>query len=170
MKTNLLLMAIGLIFVTVAGAANQPVAEIADYGIYTGGQNQNIPDTGAPTGLILNNRGQLSLVKQTDKIPAQLGKQFGFRFVIHGKQADGKIKLHFVWLYPEITNQSSGKKSTRFEADGYGQPENRNDGIMWTFTEPSELVPGEWTFQVFRDGGKILEKKFAVEKPDEKQP
>jgi hypothetical protein len=39
---------------------------------------------------------------------------------------------------------------------------------MWTFTEPSELVPGDWTFQVFKDGEKILEKKFEVQKADEK--
>jgi polysaccharide export outer membrane protein len=37
---------------------------------------------------------------------------------------------------------------------------------MWTFTEPSELVPGEWTFQVFRGAEKILEKKFEVQKAE----
>jgi hypothetical protein len=76
--------------------------------------------------------------------------------------------LHTVWLYPEITDSKTGRKSKRFDADCHGKPEDRNAGIMWTFTEPSELVSGEWTFQVYRGEEKILEKKFEVEKPDEK--
>jgi hypothetical protein len=168
MKTILSILVVGLFHVTFAGAAERPVAEIVDYGIYTGGQNQAIAETNAPTGLVLQGLSEYRLEKQTTRIPAQLGKQFGFRFVVHDRKEDTKIKLHLVWLYPEITDTASGKKSRRFEADGYGKPEDKSAGIMWTFTEPSELVPGEWTFQVFRGGEKILEKKFEVEKPDEK--
>jgi hypothetical protein len=168
MKTILSLIVIGLIRVTVAGAADRPIAEIVDYGIYTGGQNQAIVETNAPTGLFWQGRGELKLEKQTTKIPARLGTKFGFRFVVHGKKEDGDIQVHFVWLYPEITDKATGKKSKRFEADCHGPPEDRNAGISWTFTEPSELVAGEWTFQVFLGNAKILEKKFDVEKTDDK--
>ena len=68
-----------------------------------------------------------------------------------------------------MTDSASGKKSRRFDADCHGKPEDKNDGIMWTFTEPSELVSGEWTFQVFLGQEKILEKKFDVEIPDKKK-
>jgi hypothetical protein len=150
-------------------AAERPMAEILDYGIYTGEQNEVILDPSTPTGSVLQGRGVSTLVKQTTKIPAQLGTQFGFRFIVHGKKEDGEIKLHTVWLYPEITDSKTGRKSRRFESDCHGKPEAKNVGIMWTFTEPSELVPGEWTFQVYRGREKILEKKFEVEKkPDGK--
>jgi hypothetical protein len=168
MKTILALFIIGLLGVTIAGAADRPPAEIVDYGVYTGGQNQSIPDVNAPTGQVLKERGMLKLEKQTTRIPAQLGEQFGFRFVIHGKSAGGDIKLHYVWLYPEMTDAASGKKSRQYEADGHGQPGDKSAGMMWTFTGPAELVPGEWIFQVFRDGAKILEQKFEVEKADGK--
>lgn len=147
-----------------AKAAERAMAEILDYGIYAGEQNEVILDPSTPTGSVLQGRGVSRLVRQTTKIPAQLGTQFGFRFVVHGKKEDGEIKLHTVWLYPEITDSKTGKKSIRFESDCYGKPETRNTGIMWTFTEPSELVSGEWTFQVYRGREKILEKKFEVEK------
>jgi hypothetical protein len=157
-----------LICIAIARAVDPPAAEIVDYGIYTGGQNEVIAETNTPTGSVLQGRGVSRLVKQTTKIPARLGTQFGFRFVIHDSNREGEVKLHFVWLYPEITDSSTGRKSTRFEADAHGKPEDKNAGIMWTFTEPSELASGDWTFQVFRDGGKILEKKFEVQKADEK--
>ena len=168
MKTILPSLFIALFCITVARAAERPMAEIVDYGIYTGEQNEVILETNTPTGSVLQGRGVSRLVKQTTKIPAKLGTQFGFRFVVHGKKEDGEIKLHTVWLYPEITDSKTGRKSTRFDANCHGKPEDRNDGIMWTFTEPSELVSGEWTFQVYRDGEKILEKRFDVEKADEK--
>jgi hypothetical protein len=168
MKTILSLVVIGLVCVTVAGAAGRPVAEIVDYGIYTGGQNQAIVETNAPAGLFLQGRGELKLERQTTKIPARLGTKFGFRFVVHGKKEDGDIQVHFVWLYPEITYKDTGKKSKRFEGDFHGSPEDRNAAIWWTFTEPSELVAGEWTFQVFLSNEKVLEKKFDVEKTDDK--
>jgi hypothetical protein len=167
MKNILLNIIIGFFFVSIADAADRSVAEIIDYGIYTGGQNQAIAETNAPTGLFLQGRGELKLAKQTTKIPAKLGTQFGFRFVVHGGRQDGEIKLHTVWLYPEITDRVTGKKSSRFDADCHGKPEDKNAGIMWTFTEPSELVPGEWTFQVFQGEQKLLEKKFDVQKADE---
>jgi hypothetical protein len=141
------------------------MAEILDHGIYTGEQNDVILDPNTPTGSVLQGRGVSRLVKQTTKIPAQLGTQFGFRFIVHGKKEDEAIKLHTVWLYPEITDSKTGRKSRRFDADCHAKPETNNAGIMWTFTERSELVPGEWTFQVYRGGEKILEKKFEVEKP-----
>jgi hypothetical protein len=168
MKTILLLLFTSLICIANARAAERPIAEIVDYGIYTGEENKVIAETNTPTGSVLQGRGISRLVKQTTKIPARLGTQFGFRFVVHDSKKDGEVKLHFVWLYPEITDAATGRKSVRFDGDAHGKPEDRNAGIMWTFTEPSELVPGDWTFQVFKDGEKILEKKFEVQKADEK--
>jgi hypothetical protein len=168
MKTILLYLFTLLICIANARAAERPVAEIVDYGIYTGEENKVIVETNTPTGSLLQGRGVCRLAKQTTEIPAELGTQFGFRFVVHDSKKNGKVKLHCVWLYPEITDTATGRKSTRFESDANGKPEDRNDGIMWTFTEPSELVPGDWTFQVFKDGEMILEKTFKVQKADKK--
>jgi hypothetical protein len=167
MKKTLLLVVIAITAGFLVNAADRPLAEILDYGIYAGGNNQTIVDTNAPTGLVLQGQGGLQLEKQTTTIPARLGLQFGFRFVVHGK-SDEHLNLHVVWLYPEITDKTSGKKSKRFDADCSGKAEDKNSSILWTFTEPSELVPGEWVFQVFQGRDKILEKKFVVKKTDDK--
>jgi hypothetical protein len=164
MKTIQTLLFVMLICANNDKAAERPMAEILDYGIYTGEQNEVILDPNTPTGSVLQGRGTSKLVRQTTKIPAQLGTQFGFRFIVHSKKEDGEIKLHTVWIYPEITDSKTGKKSRRFESDSYGKPKAKNTGIMWTFTEQSELVSGEWIFQVYRGKEKILEKKFEVEK------
>src|SRR5579859_4954084 len=122
MKTILLFLFVSLICTTIVEAVERPVAEIVDWGIYTGEQNKVIV---TPTGSVLQGRGVSRLVKQTTKIPARLRTQFGFRFVIHDSNKDAEVKLHFVWLYPEITDSATGRKSTRFEGDGHGKPEDR---------------------------------------------
>jgi hypothetical protein len=70
MKTILPFLFIGLICITIAKAAERPMAEIVDYGIYTGEQNEVILETNTPTGSVLQGQGVSRLVKQTTKIPA----------------------------------------------------------------------------------------------------
>jgi hypothetical protein len=166
MKRLLPFLLLGVIAAAIAGAADRPAAEIVDYGIYKGELNDPIMRAKAPSGYMLRGRGLSQLAKQTTEIPATLGTQFGFRFVVHGNPG-AKVPLHFVWLYPAITNHQTRAKSTSFEVDCPAQAEDKSTGIMWTFTDPAELVEGEWTFQVLRDGEPILEKQFQVRKPDE---
>jgi hypothetical protein len=166
MKIILPLVCLGSIFVTAACAAPQPVAEILEYGIYTGAHEISVANTNASSGHVL--LGGPKLQKQTTVIPAKLKNKFGFRCVVHGKPEDGTVPLRLVYLFPEMEDPASGKKIGRFEAEIFAKPEDPNTYMLWDFTEPYELVAGAWTFQVFRGEEMILEKKFDVVKAEAK--
>ena len=36
----------------------------------------------------------------------------------------------------------------------------------WTFDNQWELIPGEWVFQIYYEGEKLVEKSFTVYNPD----
>jgi hypothetical protein len=146
-------------------AAQRPIAEILEFGVYSGSYQKSAADTNAPTGQVLLD-GPIRLEKKTDQIPAKLKSKFGFRFVVHGLPTDPPVKLRIVYLFPEIRDPSSGRKFNHFEADVSVKPEDNKPTMLWDFTEPYELVSGQWTFQIFRGDSKILEKTFEVVKND----
>jgi hypothetical protein len=163
------LSSLGLVLLLSVGAvaAQRPAAEILEYGIYSGGHKESVPDTNAPTGQLLIG-GPVRLEKKTDQIPAKLKTKFGFRFVVHSQPENAQVKLHFVYLFPEMKDPNSDQKLKRYETDAFAKAEDKNPQMLWDFTEPHELVAGEWTFQVFRGEDKLLEKKFEVVKADSK--
>jgi hypothetical protein len=163
---TILFIFLGLVVSTTANAEPRPMAEILEYGIYSDTHLQSVVNTNAPTGkLFLGAQGMLE--RRTNIIPAKLKSVFGFRFVVHGRLEDGPIQLHMVYLYPNMEDPVSGKNTHSFEANFSVKPEDRNPVMQWGFTEPFELVTGEWTFRVFCGNEMILEKKFEVVKADE---
>src|SRR5438128_1719388 len=116
MKIVLSSLWVGVLLTTGAVAAQLPPAEILEYGIYSGGHQESIANTNAPTGQVLLG-GQVRLEKKTDQIPARLKSKFGFRFVVHGQPGDAPLRLHLVYLFPEMQDPISGQKLKRFEAD-----------------------------------------------------
>jgi hypothetical protein len=167
MKVFLSLLWLSILLTGAALGAQRPPAEILEYGIYSGGHQESVANTNAPTGQVLLG-GPVRLEKKTDQIPAKLKSKFGFRFVVHGQPDDAPVKLHIVYLFPEMKDPTSGQKLKRFEADVFAKLEDKKPQMLWDFTEPHELVTGEWTFQVFRGEDKLLEKKFEVVKADAK--
>ncbi|HEY5915155.1 MAG TPA: DUF3859 domain-containing protein [Verrucomicrobiae bacterium] len=147
--------------------AQRPAGEILGYGIYSGGHQESVADTNAPTGQVLLG-GSVRLEKMADQIPAKLKSKFGFRFVVHRQPEGAPVKPHIVYLFPEMTDPASGRKLKSFEGDITAKLEDKNPQMLWDFTEPYELVTGQWTFQVFRGADKLLEKKFEVVKADAK--
>ncbi len=161
MKLILLIPCFAMLFSAAIVAAHRPIAEILEYGIYSGGHENSVVAPSAPTGRLLLG-GPVTLEKQTSVVPARLKTKFGFRFVVHGKSDDAPVPVRFVYLFPEINDKASGAKIRRFEISAFAKPEDKSSKMLWDFTEPYELAPGEWIFQVFRGEDKILEKTFQV--------
>jgi len=167
MRVVLSSVCLSVLLTAVVAAAQRPAAEILEYGIYSGGHQESVGDTNAPSGRLLLG-GPVRLEKKTDEIPAKLKTKFGFRFVVHGQPESGQVKLRFVYLFPEMRNPTSGQKLKRYETEAFAKAEDKNPQMLWDFTEPQELVTGEWTFQVFRGEEMLLEKKFEVVKAGSK--
>ena len=92
MKTILLILVIVLIGVTVTGAAERPIAEIVDYGIYTGGQNRAIAETNATTGLVLQGLSwSLDLKSKPPRFPLNLENSLVFDLLFMAKKRMEKL-------------------------------------------------------------------------------
>ena len=107
------------------------------------------------------------LIKQTDRVPAQIGTTFGFRYQIKGKPKEGRVEFVVKVIIPKpgLTNPKTGKT---FHTLTFLKKKVKIDKIhheFLTFEEKWDLVPGKWEIQIWHEGKKVAEKTFTVYKP-----
>lgn len=93
-------------------------------------------------------------------IPAKLGTKFGMRYSLAGKMADDS-PLTLLYLTPGVVTPQ-GTRHDKFVVTQKLVPGAAQDVMAFEFTEPYEVVPGEWHFMVFQDDRKLLEQRFEV--------
>jgi hypothetical protein len=93
-------------------------------------------------------------------IPARLGTKFGMRYSLAGKVADDS-PLTLLYLTPGVVTPQ-GTRHDKFVVTQKLVPGAPQDVMAFEFTEPHEVVPGEWHFLVFQDDRKLLEQRFEV--------
>jgi hypothetical protein len=93
-------------------------------------------------------------------IPAKLGTKFGMRYSLAGKMADDS-PLTLLYLTPGVVTLQ-GTHHDKFVVVQKLVPGAAQDVMAFEFTEPHEVVPGEWHFMVFQDDRKLLEQRFEV--------
>jgi hypothetical protein len=138
-------------------------AKITEFGIY---QARVLTDETNATGVKLQGLDEFKLPKSTTNVPARIGIRFGFRYEILGTPTNAPITLTMVGKHPPIKNEATGKTETK---DTY----RLSSWIGKTYTsnsldEESDLVRGEWTFEVWYEGKKLCGQSFLVV-PDEKK-
>jgi len=103
------------------------------------------------------------LIELTTEIPAVLGTSFGLRVKFIGEPIGATISCTAKCIHPKITDPASGRTTETEQwrntgtigSDGY---------IGYSFDNPSELVPGDWTIQIFT-GSKLRAQKTFTVKP-----
>ncbi|NQD92398.1 DUF3859 domain-containing protein [Pseudomonas sp. CrR25] len=99
-------------------------------------------------------------IERTEVIPAKLGTKFGLRYNLVGKTAEG-TPLTLLYLTPGVTTPE-GTRHDKFVVVQKLVPGAPQDMMAFEFTEPYEIVPGEWHFLVFQDDRKLAEQRFQV--------
>ena len=99
-------------------------------------------------------------IERTEVIPAKLGSKFGMRYSLTGKTA-GDAPLTLLYLTPGITTPD-GKRHDKFVVVQQLVPDAPQDVMAFEFSEPHEVVAGEWHFLVFQDDRKLAEQRFQV--------
>ena len=153
---------------TVTPGHAAPLGEILEFGYYevqAEGERFQAPDTtsgavvAAPT---------VKLLEQTDIIPIEPGRMFGFRFRLSGFPANKEVEIREVVTHPPITRPDK-KKSTGFESR-IGLNVQRGDVVDYVgyrLDHDYEMVEGEWRFEFWHEDKKLLEKKFTTVKSAE---
>ena len=105
------------------------------------------------------------LVEETTTIPAKIGTEFGFQYIVVGTPDKADVTLDFVFTYPEPglddPQHDAPILTSRFSKV------RQVGGIFYTgygFENDWELVPGTWTFTVWYDGEQMAEQSFTVTK------
>ncbi len=93
-------------------------------------------------------------------VPAKLGTKFGMRYRLSGKRAED-MPLTLLYLTPGVVTPD-GKRHDKFEIQQKLVPDAPVDVMAFEFSEPYEVVPGEWHFMVFQGDRKLAEQRFEV--------
>ncbi|WP_339490583.1 DUF3859 domain-containing protein [Pseudomonas sp. EL_65y_Pfl2_R95] len=99
-------------------------------------------------------------IEITDSVPAKLGTKFGMRYKLAGKAAESE-PLTLLYLTPGVQSPD-GKRHDKFVVTQKMVPGAPMDTMAFEFTEPYEIVPGQWQFLVFQGDRKLAEQTFTV--------
>ena len=145
-------------------AAQTPTIDrvnVTEYGIYT---SDNLrPDKPSEDGVKNTTITNVKLAARTHQVPLQKGVQFGFRFVIEGSPAKATVPVRTVIIYPgdgaHMPGSAEPMRSTTW---------NDNDPIGpelyygYTLEDDWELIPGNWTLELWVGDKKLASQTFTV--------
>lgn len=99
-------------------------------------------------------------IQRTELIPAKLGTKFGLRYSLVGKR-ENDTPLTLLYLTPGVVSPD-GKRHDKFVVEQKMAPGAPLDVMAFEFTEPHEVVPGEWRFMVFQGDRLLAQQVFSV--------
>ncbi len=137
--------------------------EIIDYGILSAQVDRTIKDQTLVQGAHRTMKAS-RLLKRTTEISAQKGLKFGIKYLIKGYPIGNRVKIDFVVLYPEpgLTNPGTGV-TDRQDMVSFVKRIGKITATGYLFNQKWEMVPGQWTFQIWHNGRKLAEKDFMVD-------
>ncbi|MCQ4295119.1 DUF3859 domain-containing protein [Pseudomonas stutzeri] len=150
-RWTLAVLVLGL-SVSAAQAQVEIVGDI-EYGVFETAKKEFEPGE-----RVLSRRDQS--IRQTADVPARLGSKFGMRYRLVGKR-EGDTPLTLLYLTPGVVTPD-GKRHDKFEVVQSLMPGAEADVMAFEFTEPHEMVPGEWRLMVFQGDRLLTERTFHV--------
>ncbi len=156
---------LGFIVLSIAMVAAQaaPQAKIIERGYYTFTENsERLTSPLSTSGYVT--RGEAELVKDTQRIPLEIGRLFGFRFKIFGIDKNIRvIPLELVVVHPEMkkpdgTTSSGYRYNIRLKLNN-GMVE---DKVGYNISEDFEMVEGEWRFEFLFMNKTLLKQTFTT--------
>jgi hypothetical protein len=101
-------------------------------------------------------------VRQTDRVPGRIGVLFGVLFIPHGEGFILKLRKVNHFPEPGVVNSKTGERMRTSEF-GFECAQRLHCFAGYQFTNPGEIVPGQWRFDVMLGDTKILDVEFIVE-------
>ncbi len=148
----------------------EPSGRVLQYGIYTllsGGEVVDDPKTTTGKGV---SKPVITRDRTVERIPLVRDKYMAYQYRLSNLPHSGKVKLRRVLKHPEfklpdgsVTTGSDFtviKKLERGEVFAYD---------AYALNEDYEMVEGEWVFQIWYKGEKLVEQQFTTYKPDEEE-
>ena len=171
------------------GYAREPVddnaviegAEVIEYGLYEADRFGRIDgqDTSIGSVAVLNEE-TIRLVEKTTRIPAEIGKKFGIKYIFRGAPHNAYVELTIRVITPGLTRPPDPGPQL-YTPQGVRLPNRQNTAMartseQWSshanlnkpaydffgFEHEWELMPGTWTFQIWYKDKILAEQSFEV--------
>ncbi|MGY6588391.1 MAG: DUF3859 domain-containing protein [Wenzhouxiangella sp.] len=146
---------------------NLVLGRITQYGVFEAfGEIEYVPapDTADGTHIIPD---ETVFHETSTVIPAELGLSFGFDYEVGGVAPGTEHRFLMRAIHPPMRNPQ-GEWQTVSTADfgvtAWTGLVDRH--LSYRFSEPHQLLPGEWTLQVLYFDEVVVSKTFQVVKPD----
>lgn len=146
----------------------QPSGRILQFGIYELVRPGKLVTSNLTTTGKAISKPTIQQVEQTDRIPAKKDVYFSYQYRLSNISTHAPVvNLKRVLKHPEIT-LPDGTKKTGSEYSIKGKVKRGEvfafDG--YAFNEDYEMVEGEWVFQIWYEGQKLVEQRFTSYKPE----
>ena len=164
MKVNLTVLMFVATLLAGCGDSKKQDPILIGYGKYFSTTSEIVDDSdpsqGPQTYEVLES---LKLVEQTSTISNKLGEEFGIEYMISSPLQEGYVEIEEVVLFPAggLTDPATGATIT-MESDVYELPLNEPTYFGYGLDYEWERKPGDWKFQVKRQGAVILEQIFTI--------
>lgn len=134
--------------------------EIVDFGTYHMVDLGQVPAPGEISGEMTETESHVDLIKPGSDICAALGTAFGMRYQVSPDLDDAGWLIEDVVDTPML-HYPNGRSGTHNVLPRLTQRGEITFNI-WGFDKPAELVAGDYTFSVVRNGQVMLRKTFHV--------
>ncbi len=154
--------------------------EILDYGIYEGDRLGSVSAEATSLGNTkVYNSKTIKIVEKTARIPAEIGKRFGMRYILRGTPPSAKIEHTIKVITPGLTKTPEPEPEIYIRPGIRRPPRNAPKTVtaeQWQahaqlgelsyngfeFEHDWEVVPGTWTFQILYKDKILAEQSFDV--------
>ena len=161
---------LGLALLGFAGgaAAQQARAdriELLQFGLYKAERTSDTAAPGTPAGQV-HTITSVTFTDATPRIPARLGTRFGIQFRVVGTPADQNVTLREIWRLPApgLRNPTSGN-IYRESVVEFTMPLGATRVRGYGFDHDWEVVPGDWTIEIWDGQRRLLAYTFNVYRP-----
>ena len=160
--------AVLIVLLTVGVAAAQTVEriDILESGLYAATTTGTNAAPGTAAG-ITHVVGQVKFYQQTNRVPARIGTRFGISYVVVGSPQGQSVATRVIWRLPApgLRNPKTGNVYRETTEDTTKAIGSRDSLTGYRFDEEWELVPGDWTLELWVGGRMLATRTYTVYRP-----
>ena len=141
-------------------------AEIVGYGIFDASSTES--QRGFTSSSLAKDSVQgVSFLDYTTDIPAELGTNFGFQYVINSSPRGKPVRVTSVIKFPPQGMQQPEGKLYKESRDTHEVIMGKKALHGYGFDEEWEIVSGVWVFELWYREARLIKKTFTVLPKDE---
>lgn len=166
------LLGLFLLVVTIQGHAAPDaehqisVAEITGYGVFKTRSSSRSTGFSRRT-VAADTVSGIQFTDFTKEIPGLLGTNFGFQYSINTRPRGQKLKIRSIIRFPEPGLQKPGGKLYLESVESKQITIGGRHLHGYGFDEPWEILPGEWSFEIWHKDARLIRKTFTVVPPED---